>query len=435
MKNIILKLSSTSILLYFFPLFLLSQTTIEWDGNSDGDGDNISWDDPFNWDLNTVPGEEDVVYIGQEGADVVIDDSDTVQITSLVVSGATVTNKPSSVLKIVANATYGLVVEFGATVSSVFFNEGSLLISSILGATNRHGIAISNDCEIHNETDGFIHVAGISGTNSSAIRVSGGLFNNQGFIETFDTQNDEDIVMALSASMFVNDGTIESKNSFRTAEFRSTAGTIKGKGVINIAKFTALSTIIDPGPFDPFMIEEPAVFTIDGDAEFTFSTVNIDIRNIFGPGHMEGHDQLLVKGDLDISDTLKVEFLNAYFPDSSDYINIISYGGSRTGVFNSLDLPSPIMDHWGLDYSTNPGKIILYNEFCTKSNIQNCLNEPCPLWSGHYKASDNIQYTGGYEIPPGEIVILDATSSTSFPAEFEVKTGAELEIRTIGCIP
>lgn len=420
---------------YISPLIIFSQVTIEWDGSLDGDGDNTSWDDPLNWDLNRVPDKEDLVYIGLEGADVIIDQTDTVQITSLTVSGSTVHNQSNSVLKIVAKATYGLNLEFGATVPSIFYNEGSLVMTSISGAVSRHGLAIGNECEFHNEQAGFIHISDFAGTNSSAIAISAGLFNNQGFIETFDTRDDHDIEMAQASSVFINDGLIESKNSFRTAEFYSAAGTIKGAGLINIAKFTASQSLLDPGPFDPFQIEEPAIFTIDGDADILFSTIKIDIRDIYGPGHADGHDQIVVKGDLKISDTIRVAFLNAYFPDSSDYINIIKYDGMLTGTFDTLDLPSPIMDHWDLDYGTNPGRIILYNTFCTKSNFKNCLNDPCPLWSGHYKASDQIQYTGGYEIPPGEIVILDAKTSTAFLTDFEVKSGAELEIRTDGCDP
>ena len=204
-----------------------------------------------------------------------------------------------------------------------------------------------------------------------------------------------------------------------------------------LRKLNIYSTQIDPGPYDPFQIQNPGILTLDGNAEIKFtSKLKIDIRDIFGPGLTNGHDQLHVTGDLELDDTLEVQFLNAYFPDSSDYINIIDYGGSLTGSFDVLQLPSPVMDHWGLDHGmTNPGKIILFNEFCSKSNFRNCLNDPCPLWSGHYKVNDQIQYTGGYEIPLGERVILDASTSTTFPSEFEVKLGAELEIRTNGCIP
>ena len=418
---------------YCSPLVLFSQSTIEWDGSLDGDGDNTTWDDPLNWDMDRVPNQEDIVYIGLEGAGVVIDNSDTVQITSLTLSGVSVTIQSNSVLKIVAVATSGLALEFGATLPSYFYNEGSLVITSIMGAVSRHGLSVSNDCEFHNEQSGFIHISDFAGTNSSAIRITGGLFNNQGFIETFDTKDDHDIKMFLASSIFINDGLIESKNSHRTAEFYSFAGTIKGAGLINIAKFTASQSLLDPGPFDPFQIEEPAIFTISGDADILFSTIKIDIRDIYGPGQVNGHDQIVVKGDLKVSDTIRVAFLNAYFPDSSDYINVIKYDGMLTGTFDVLDSPSPIMDHWDLDYSTNPGRIILYNTFCTMDNFKNCLNDPCPLWSGHYKVSDQIQYAGGYEIPTGEIVILDAKISTTFPMDFEVKLGAELEIRTDGC--
>ena len=37
--------------------------TIVWDGSSDGDGDNTSWHDPRNWDLDRVPNASDEVLI------------------------------------------------------------------------------------------------------------------------------------------------------------------------------------------------------------------------------------------------------------------------------------------------------------------------------------------------------------------------------------
>jgi len=41
--------------------------TVTWDGNSDGDGDNTSWDDPNNWDTDQVPGVGDIAVISMDG--------------------------------------------------------------------------------------------------------------------------------------------------------------------------------------------------------------------------------------------------------------------------------------------------------------------------------------------------------------------------------
>lgn len=38
---------------------------IKWDGNSDGDGDNLSWNDPFNWHHDQVPQSTDEVLLDQ----------------------------------------------------------------------------------------------------------------------------------------------------------------------------------------------------------------------------------------------------------------------------------------------------------------------------------------------------------------------------------
>lgn len=38
---------------------------IKWDGNSDGDGDNLSWNDPFNWQHDQVPQPTDDVLLDQ----------------------------------------------------------------------------------------------------------------------------------------------------------------------------------------------------------------------------------------------------------------------------------------------------------------------------------------------------------------------------------
>ncbi|MHC4218704.1 MAG: beta strand repeat-containing protein, partial [Planctomycetota bacterium] len=45
--------------------------TVTWDGNTDGDGDNTSWHDQFNWNTNTVPGPGDDVVITLAGAGVI----------------------------------------------------------------------------------------------------------------------------------------------------------------------------------------------------------------------------------------------------------------------------------------------------------------------------------------------------------------------------
>ena len=49
--------------------------TIVWDGSSDGDGDNTSWNDPDNWDLGRVPGAADAVLLD-------VADDPTVEITT-----------------------------------------------------------------------------------------------------------------------------------------------------------------------------------------------------------------------------------------------------------------------------------------------------------------------------------------------------------------
>lgn len=39
------------------------QTILRWDGNADGDGDQQSWNDPFNWDMDRVPDAMDDVIL------------------------------------------------------------------------------------------------------------------------------------------------------------------------------------------------------------------------------------------------------------------------------------------------------------------------------------------------------------------------------------
>ncbi len=421
--------------IFLFQIQAFSQGTISWDGNLDGDGDNSSWNDPLNWNLDRIPNSEDDVYIGLFDSDVVISAGSVIEVRSLLLEGVELMNESSATLLIKPESTPGISLAFGTNQTCALYNHGSIEINSSSMGSNDHGISVSNDCVVVNESNAFIKISNVAGTNSSAIGVSGGHFNNQGLTEIFDTRDDSDIEMALGSSTFFNDGLIEVKNSFRMAEFSSFAGMIGGKGTFNIAKLTMAATVIDPGPYDPFFVQSPGQLTFDGDAEIKAGTrLKIDIRDIYGPGDPEGHDQLRVTGDLIIGDTLEVGFLNAYFPDSADYLNVITYGGTLTGTFAELNLPSPIMDHWNLDYGmTNPGKIILYNEFCTQGIFRNCLDDPCPLWSGHYKAGDKIQYTGGYFVPSGERVILDAATSTTFPMDFDVKAGAALEILTNGC--
>lgn len=58
-----------AIILLSVPLAVLVEkpglhgATIEWDGDSDGDGYNTSWEDPLNWSLDQVPSSGDDVSI------------------------------------------------------------------------------------------------------------------------------------------------------------------------------------------------------------------------------------------------------------------------------------------------------------------------------------------------------------------------------------
>ena len=220
--------------------FPLSQGTIAWDGNTDGDGDNSSWNDPLNWNLDRIPNSEDDVYIGLFNSAVTISSGSMIEIQSLILEGVELTNEVSSVLTLKTVNSAAVSLFFGTNQTCAIYNHGSIVINSSSTGTSHHGISLSNDCIVVNEASCHIMISDIDGTNSSAIQNSGGHFNNQGLVEIFDTKDDTDIEMSLGSATFFNDGTIEVKNSFRTAEFRSNAGMIGGIGIFNIAQIKYL---------------------------------------------------------------------------------------------------------------------------------------------------------------------------------------------------
>ncbi|NOX53833.1 MAG: hypothetical protein GXP27_05230, partial [Planctomycetes bacterium] len=74
----------------------LMLSNIYWDGNSDGDGDNTSWNDPLNWNLDRVPGAaDDVVIDAADNPTVVINTNVTIgsldNREALVLAGGTFT--------------------------------------------------------------------------------------------------------------------------------------------------------------------------------------------------------------------------------------------------------------------------------------------------------------------------------------------------------
>jgi len=83
------KLKSLKYILAITTALFVSATTgvwgvdYTWDGNSDGDGDNVSWNDPNNWDTFGIPGQGDTVTFGNTATPATVTLSSNVSIDSL----------------------------------------------------------------------------------------------------------------------------------------------------------------------------------------------------------------------------------------------------------------------------------------------------------------------------------------------------------------
>jgi len=101
-----------------------------WDGNTDGDGDNIHWTDPYNWDLDNVPGNPteagDWVLINLGVGLGPVLDQDTNDTYGLIIDNGTVTFKDNAFYRTKSTTRVGAT----AGTTGVFNIEGGSFLAN-----------------------------------------------------------------------------------------------------------------------------------------------------------------------------------------------------------------------------------------------------------------------------------------------------------------
>lgn len=100
--------------------------------------------------------------------------------------------------------------------------------------------------------------------------------------------------------------------------------------------------------------------TTDGD--FTIESAGgyeVELKDLTGGG--DGHDQIVTTANLDLDGTLDI-LLSGYTPVDTDNFDIITYAGSLTGSFATINWPDEMVSQgWSIDYGVLfPNTVTIY---------------------------------------------------------------------------
>lgn len=184
--------------LFFICLFFAITTnaqTISWTGNS-----SQHWEDPDNWDTNTIPGPNDDVVIDNTSDPVVYDmQSSTIKSLSLRGTAQLIIERKAT-LEVYKSTFRGISINSNASL----INNGTLLFSSI----PLEGIFVEGT--LVNEKKGFMEFKEVG---QRAILVRSGNFSNYGYVLLLKANVGEGILVTTNSSM-VNTGGIEIEKGY-----------------------------------------------------------------------------------------------------------------------------------------------------------------------------------------------------------------------------
>ena len=128
-----------------------------WDGNSDGDGDNVNWSDPLNWDNDALPSGVNVTLITGHATTVDLDTTSWNIQRMYIHNGHTVTLPAGGTLKYGRNY-----------MSGTLLGTGGALIGEIRnGPGTTRFTGGSWDGGQYNQTHGLLHIVGTGPTDLS----------------------------------------------------------------------------------------------------------------------------------------------------------------------------------------------------------------------------------------------------------------------------
>jgi len=213
---------------------------ITWDGNSDDDGDGITWSDPLNWNLNRAPINTDRIKIGTDSVQLDVDF--TVDNQIVIESGATLTINSGIVFTISSSgdlSSNGDIINDGTILADgEFTSDGNFINNNTLTTTNTSfvellGTSINNsiiDANSQLITRGdFTNNGNITNTNQLTIR---GNFTNS--LGSTVSNIGSGILVNDDEAIFDNFGTIDNFSAIQHYGIFNNHGTVINNGTIAV---------------------------------------------------------------------------------------------------------------------------------------------------------------------------------------------------------
>lgn len=214
--------------------------TITWDGNTVAGGDGLTWEDPLNWDTNTLPKEGDIVIVSSDS--VIVSSKVNISRLDLQANAILVQQSPlpdEPVFNIIDGLGNGVIIDGGAKlyIEGIFYinnvsNNGILIeANGSLLPSNTAKLDIQNTLE-----DGIQSISGATfinngniliqdydgnGMNITGTSVGVTPFYNTGDITILNGNLISSKAAVISASTAINEGTIETYGLFEITSSNS----------------------------------------------------------------------------------------------------------------------------------------------------------------------------------------------------------------------
>ena len=319
----------------------ISAQTIYWDGG----GDETSWDDPLNWDLDRVPNADDYARVNASSSDftIIVTNQDAI-------AGKLYLNADDYSISFTINASAKLSVSdpddaFTQTAFSArainsggvitFTNNGELMISEDGKASSDAGFSISTTSSsgaIYFKNTGYILISDLGGTGFSFTALNAnGSFLNEGTIELKNTGLSESEAFSFDGNVDAyNEGTmIVEDNGYEAFTF--------GRGI----NFTNNSLIEIKGQITYEMLYfNKGIFTNNGLLQIDATSSDDDTAFSFRPS---GNDRIFNElcGVINITTQVYSEVRNNNFINKGIFTSAYTGDGNTGTITNTGEVRTP----------------------------------------------------------------------------------------------
>jgi fibronectin-binding autotransporter adhesin len=143
-------------------------------------------------------------------------------------------------------------------------------------------------------------------------------------------------------------GTTEVNGSLQAGGLTISGGLLKGDGTIT-GDVTVGSAILKPG-------DSPGTLTVNGNVILSSNTATeVQIQDLLD------FDILVAKGSVTLNGSLDIELLGGYVPVVGNKFDFLTYTGSLSGTFSSLNTFINSSEHWGVNYNSGVVELQVLN--------------------------------------------------------------------------